>query len=117
MHTCVNNMSLQVTCPLLGELLASAVTTDQAGENKPNVPRLTAALHNYAQSQLVDRMYVPLPDNGNLMKDWLKRASDYQARRIEYMAPEKFAALYPERAIMVPQAAELADPALIDARA
>jgi hypothetical protein len=120
MHTNPDNMSFHVTCPFLNELLKYAVTSDQAGENRPNIPCLSETMHAYAQSLPTDHHLVPLPDNGELMVEWLEGVASGQGRRLYLMPSFEFAERYPTRATLKPKSPmppTRADDALIAARA
>lgn len=117
MQPCADQMNVTVTCPLLSDLLASAVTTEHVAQNRPDIPRMSGSMHTYAQSFPSERHLVPVPDNGQLMLEWLEGIASGQGRRLYPMPSVEFAQRYPDRATLVPREPAATDPALIESRA
>jgi hypothetical protein len=111
--------SIHITCTALNDLLGYATRNDHAGAHQPTRLQQLAtmtALHSYAQLQSVDKTFIPLPDNGQLDKDWLAECLP-KTWRIDYLSPQVFAAKYPQFATWVPGTPPPPPAAEIDARA
>jgi len=107
---------LEITCAPLNNLLAYVTHSDHAGRNLHNKLASMTALAAYAQLQTPDKTFIPLPDNGQLDKDWLAACLP-KTWQIDYLPSEVFARKYPQFATLHERPPPPPPAAEIDARA